>query len=183
MIFGDDVRTPEDVASAAWIAAACRGGLGSVGSLVPNHYPSLVRVQAPDPGGGGWWSAYRELYEIVASVGERHTSTPDRAWFAVWEGHVGAAMRQAARFDLPNRTDHLLEGAVSAVTQLRHPGSSAWRNPDLFWPDRREWFVATDVDFWALYVGGDGDFIGEVAARVPTRTEIVELDHPLVRED
>ena len=24
---------------------------------------------------------------IIASVGGRHTSTPDHAWFAVWEGH------------------------------------------------------------------------------------------------
>ena len=29
-----------------------------------------------------------------------------------------------------------------------------WRNPDLFWPDDRRWFIATDVDFWSLYIGG-----------------------------
>jgi hypothetical protein len=32
-------------------------------------------------------SRFREIFEVVASVGERHTSSPDRAWFAVWEGH------------------------------------------------------------------------------------------------
>jgi hypothetical protein len=56
-------------------------------------------------------------------------------------------------------------------------------SPDLFWPDDRRWFIATDVDFWSLYIGGDHDFITEVARSVPTRSEIVALDHQLEIED
>lgn len=216
MIFGDHVRPADTVASAGWIAGACRGVWWTVGALVPNQYPLILRVHAPDASVEDWWSAYRDLYEIIASIGERHTSSPDRAWFAVWEGHgfdtatthiawqgpldeersrlrdederhnaaIRAALLHVPRFDLPNRTYYLLGGPVTAATQLRHPGrSSDWRNPDLFWPDDRRWFVATDVDFWSLYIGGDDDFITELARNVPTRTEVVTLDRQLEIED
>jgi hypothetical protein len=224
MIFGDHVRSADTVAPAGWIAGACRGVWGTVGALVPNQYPLVLRVHAPDPSPGDWWSAYRDLYEIIASIGERHTSSAHRAWFAVWEGHgfdtatthiawqepplddatrrarveersrlraedehrdaaVRAALGQVPRFDLPNRTYYLLQGPVTAATQLRHPEPlGEWRNPDLFWPDDRRWFVATDVDFWSLYIGGD-DFITELASNVPTRTQIVTLDRQLEIED
>lgn len=225
MIFGDHVRSADSDAPAEWIAGACRGDWGTVGALVPNRYPLVMRVQAPNGSPGDWWSAYRDLFEIVASIGERHTSSPARAWFAVWEGHgfdtattliawhepplddethrareqqrarlraedehrnatIRAALGQVPSFDLPNRTYYLLEGPVTAATQLRHPGPSRdWRNPDLFWPDDQQWFVATDVDFWSLYIGGDDDLITEIGRNVPTRTEIVMLDRPLEIED
>lgn len=59
---------------------------------------------------------------------------------------------------------------------MLNPDGGHWRNPDLFWPDDRRWFVATDVDFWSLYIGGDEDFTGELAATVPTATCRVALD-------
>ena len=71
-------------------------------------------------------------------------------------------------FDLPIRTYYLLGGPVTAATHLRDPGEGIdWRNPDLFWPDDRRWFVATDVDFWSLYIGGHNDFIAELAEQPP----------------
>jgi hypothetical protein len=186
MIFGDRVAPAVTVAPAEWIAGACRGVWWTVGALVPNQYPLILHVQAPDPS-VEWWSAYRHLFEIIASVGARHTSTPNEAWFAVWEGHgfdSGAALRQVPRFDLPNRTYYLLAGPVAAATELRDPGlSGTWFRPDLFWPDDRRWFVATDVDFWSLYVGGDDDFITELAGCVSTASEIVTLGRPLEAED
>ena len=74
--------------------------------------------------------------------------------------------------------------ARRAAAQLRHSEpSNEWRNPDLFWPDDWRWFVATDVDFWSLYIGGDGDFVTELGSNVPTRSEIVTLDRQLEIED
>ncbi len=86
MIFGDHVSAAHSVAPAGWIAGSCRGSWGTVGALVPSHYLVVLRVHAPAPRPGDRWSDYRELFETVATVGERHTSTPERAWFAVWEG-------------------------------------------------------------------------------------------------
>lgn len=225
MIFGEGFSAPATVAPAHWIESACRGAWATVGALVPNQYPMILRLRAPDPMPGDWWPAYRALFEIVASIGGRHTDTPDRAWFAVWEGHgfanttthiawrdppfdddtrrrreqerarlrqedehrnaaIRSALNRRPQFHLPNRSYYLLGAPVSAVTQLRYPDSSTeWRNPDLFWPDDRRWFVATDVDFWSLYVGGDGDFIADLSNSVPTRAEIVTLSRQLEIED
>jgi len=86
MIFGQRVQATVTAAPAEWIAQTCREPFGSVGSLVPNRFPAVLRVQAPAPC-EDWWPAYRALFATIARIGERHTSTPDRAWFAMWEGH------------------------------------------------------------------------------------------------
>jgi len=222
MIFGD-VRAAGGIVPAEWIGPSRRGRPGSVGALLPNQYPSMLRVWAPDPCAGDWWSLYRDLFAAVASIGERHTSNPDRAWFAIWEGHgfdtattriahlgplsdadrreldrererlreedrrrnaaIGVALDSIPRFEVSHRAYYLLEGTVAAVTLLSYPGFDGWRNPDLFWPDDRRWFIATDVDFWSLYVGGEHDFIGELARHVSTRCEFVALDDQLEIED
>jgi hypothetical protein len=209
--------------STEWLERSCQGEWGTVGALVPNQYESLLRVDAPAATDGNWWTAYRDLFDSVASIGERHTSSPDRAWFAIWDGHgfdraetqrawreppsgeaerrkrdaererlrdedrgrnaaISTALKRIPRFDRPARSYYLLQGTVRAVTNLRYPDGDDWRNPDLFWPDDRRWFVATDVDFWSLYVGGPGGFIAEVANAAP-RSEPVALDLPLQAED
>ena len=58
---------------------------------------------------------------------------------------------------------------MSAVTHLRYPAVTEWPNQDLFWPDDRRWFAATDVDFWSVYVGGAPDFIDQLASTGPFR--------------
>lgn len=225
MIFGDHVEIPATAAAATWIARARRGEGGTVGALVPNVYESFLRVRAPSGEVVDWWARYRDLFGIVASIGERHTTSADRAWFAVWEGHgftnatthvawpdpapdeptrrARAAARarlreedhrrhaaterslsRVPRFELPHRTYYLIRGPVSAVTRLAEPGApETWRHPDLFWPDDRSWFVATDVDIWSLYVGGDPAFISAIGASVPTESAIVALDTRIEVED
>ena len=186
MIFGRHVEPAPSATPAEWIEERCGGVWGTVGALVPNQYPLILRASAPNPNSKDWWSAYRDLLGIVAEIGERHTSTPERAWLAVWDGDGFAetsALSEIPRFALPNRDYYLLEGSVAAATQLREPGSlSNWRRPDLFWPDDRRWFVAADVDFWSLYIGGSSGFISELAERVPTPSEIVPLSHWLEPE-
>ena len=111
MIFGDSVQAAASAAPAEWITDACRGAGWTVGALVPNQYPSIIRVRAPDAEIEDWWTAYRDLFEIVASVGEQHTSTADRAWLAVWEGHGfdSFASRVAWRGPLDDATRAALE--------------------------------------------------------------------------
>ena len=87
VIFGDSLRAAESTGPAEWIAATLRGQPGTVAALVPNVYESALRLQAPAPTPDGWWQLYRDLFEFVGSVGARHTTTPIRAWFAIWEGH------------------------------------------------------------------------------------------------
>ena len=123
----------------------------TVGALVPNHYRLVLRVRAPDPSIQDWCSAYRDLFDVIASIGERHTSSPDRAWFAVWEGHrfdnateTANRRRHAAR-ERPHtaqmeRADALLFGRVTYEMM-----ESAWRRPATgAWPD---WMDDTQIPF------------------------------------
>lgn len=224
MIFGDHVRVPASSAAAAWIGEACRGEWGTVGALVPNDYALHARVRAPSADHDDWWGEYRSLFAAVAAVGERHTSSSELAWFAVWDGHgwdtstthvavpgpldeagfrrlratqarlreedarrhaaVRAGLAAVPRFHVPHRTYHLLAGPVAAVVAIEEPGSPGrWQRPDLFWPNDRSWFVASDVDFWSLYVGGSERFVTELVEAVPTPAEVVTLDRRLEVED
>ncbi|MEZ5412625.1 MAG: hypothetical protein R2761_31610, partial [Acidimicrobiales bacterium] len=220
MIFGDDLKPAETAAPAEWLERACRGDWWTVGALVPNRYDAFLRVYAPAAEADEWWRSYRALFEVIASIGERHTSSPHSAWFAVWEGHgfketetriawrdlpmgererrardaererlrdgdrrrnagIGSLLNQIPRFERPGRTYYLLTGPVAAAGKLRYPDSDEWRNPDLFWPDDQRWFVATDVDFWSLYVGGSNGFIAELGGTLSTHAEPIGLDAPL----
>ena len=76
-----------------------------------------------------WWSAYRDLYEVVASIGERHTTSPHRAWFAVWEGH-GFADHHAHRLDGPIDDDTRRGRDDEPTSQRGHPRRAA-RRPDV----------------------------------------------------
>lgn len=227
MIFGDAVTSAPSAEPAGWLGAERSDDGGTVGWLVPARYDSIVRVAANEPC-DDWWTGYRELHRTVLAVGLRHTSSPDRAWFAVWEGHgftnwsahiawrdpapdeatrlareserdrvradarreiagIGSALARVTTFDAPHRRYYLLTGPVDAALELRDPARigapDGWRHPDLWWPDDRGWFVATDVDFWSLYVAGDAAFVGDIRAAVPTATEEVERRSPLVVED
>lgn len=86
------------------------------------------------------------------------------------------------RFDAPHRSYYLVTGAVADVRGLRYPSDDDWRNPDLWWPDDRSWFVATDVDCWALYVGGSVGFVAEIEAEAGTTVETVSPTDPVVTE-
>ncbi len=223
MNFGDAVVPADSLEPAAWIQREGDPELGRVGWLVPSRYTVLLRIYPPAPTPGDWWSLYRRLYSAVASIGARHTTTPSRAWFGIWEGHgfdtstthithpgpldetsreeiareqqalweedrrrnaaVRASLDRLLKFDRPARAYYLLSGGVASVTQLRYPDDSGWRNPDLFWPDDRSWFIGTDVDFWSLYVGGTEHFIEELARNIPTRCEPVTRATALEQED
>lgn len=92
---------------------------------------------------------------------------------------VGPALEAVLQFQLPDRNYYLLRGPLSALVGLRYPDVDDWKNPDLFWPDDRSWFAATDVDFWSLYVGGSAAFTHELSRSIPTPWESVVRDEPL----
>jgi len=54
-------------------------------------------------------------------------------------------------------------------------GAAAPQPPDLWWPEDRAWFVATDTDLSWLYVGGTTDLTNEL----PERTTPVGSTDPI----
>lgn len=87
VLFGESLSAAASTEPAEWISESIGGEPRTVGTLVPNRYESLVRLHAPDPTPDGWWERYRDLFVLVASLGASYTTTPTRAWFAIWEGH------------------------------------------------------------------------------------------------
>ena len=79
-----------------------------------------------------------------------HTSTPDDAWAAVWEGWTGhEGPSRARRVLIPERTMLLFQAPVAALRDLP---ATAWSTtpggvaPHLAWPADRAWCFACEVD-------------------------------------
>lgn len=114
-----------------------------------------------------------EVRSVLVTVLERHTQSPDQCWFAIWEGWGGieSVMQGVPTFDLPNRRYYLLEGPIHAAKESVDQG---WNNSvSLWWPNDREWCVATEVDFNTTYVGGSSACI---AALLSSDLEVYEVE-------
>jgi hypothetical protein len=113
------------------------------------------------------------LAELLAA----HTATPQRCWFAVWEGFGNLAVQLEAtpRLAMPQRPMLLLRGPLSAApTSLaRHPAD---QRASLWWPEDRSWCVATDVDLLSTYVGGSQECIASVVAADDIEAMVVPVD-------
>ncbi len=111
-----------------------------------------------------------------AELLEGFTETPDRCYFAIWEGYGqfspgGTAVLSRAgdvtrlmTLSPPNEVltadrmkgigrDYLLyAGALSAIGSFF---VNRWRDsPSIWWPADRRWCVSTDIDLDSTYVGG-----------------------------
>jgi len=150
--------------------AAANGRVAHAGM----QFPALVGKppHAPDVAQSGLFdrppvegALPRALVPPLVSVLSRRTRTPERCWFAVWEG-FGALpdhVRRAPRFELPQRSYRLLSGAVADLGSALPP--PWWQPPNLWWPEDRAWCVATEIDLHSTYVGGDTACTEELAAQ------------------
>jgi hypothetical protein len=86
----------------------------------------------------------------------RGTSTADRCYFAVWEGHgdlvVPAALEPT--LELPYRRYHVFSGPIEAAHTSFSVADFVHLSANLWWPADRAWCVATEIDFAWTYVGG-----------------------------
>lgn len=113
-------------------------------------YDSLPGVfdEAPEVG-----SLPVELTEPLIATFSRYTSTPDRCWFAVWDGFGGLLedVRLAPTFQLPGRRYHLLSGSLDAASETVEDAIGA-QSANLWWPDDHAWCVATEIDLNSTYI-------------------------------
>jgi hypothetical protein len=187
-VFGERLTAATSGEPAAWLPEAVNGSFGSVGGLLPGHYESYLLVESAPERIEDWWAAQRQIIAALAEVLSAYTETADEAWFAIWEGHSSrwdsvAALHQVPRFDLPHRTYYLITGQVIDVEHIWEPIARHWFRPDLWWPEDRQWFVATDVDFWCNYVGGSRTMTEAVTSRLPGLCRPITLDEALRAED
>lgn len=103
-----------------------------------------------------------ELASALVEVLRAHTTTPERCWFAVWEGW-GGFDPGTPRFVHPQRRYFLARGAIEAAESSV---LEDWvrQSPSMWWPDDRAWFVSTEIDFTYSYVGGTRECIDAILA-------------------
>lgn len=91
---------------------------------------------------------------------------------------VRRALEEVPTFDLPHRRYHLVGGRLLGVTGLTEPGSTRAQAPDLWWPDDRAWFVASDTDLAWTGVGGPRQLIVGLLDRFGDRAREISRDAP-----
>jgi hypothetical protein len=178
-----DVTPSDDVGPAGWIGPRLQPfGNVKVGSIIPTGFEAYARIETPNQ---------------LAGVLARHTSTPDRCWFCLWDGygdlHGPPAVAylyfwkegeprtpppppppppklRKSRVRLPNRDYLLFTGSVVE--------GEGWRDgPNLWWPDDRAWIVANEIDLdWYSLIGGTHELCTELIA---LGARPVTVDDPL----
>jgi hypothetical protein len=86
----------------------------------------------------------------------RTTTTPERCFFAVWEGFGGSAVPHTLtpKLELPQRAYHVFAGPVEGARTSFSGVYFDYQSANLWWPADHAWCVATEVDLAWTYVGG-----------------------------
>jgi hypothetical protein len=149
---------------------------------------SIARQHTTTPGlswfaiweGWGWTSSTSLFWSNGHGPNARFTrsSRRHRSRVADRQRHrrIRRGLEHVPQFDLPNRRYYLVHGPLPAAASIRDPGATRLQVPDLWWPDDRQWFVATDTDLDWTYAGGSQAFINEIAASFVDHTEVVHRD-------
>jgi hypothetical protein len=199
-------RTAGDVGTARWSTLARRTGVtigpntgfDEAAGAGPDH--SMPGGEDITPSSGTL--PVIELTALVATL-EYETSTADRCWFCFWDGwghwwseshsptwspdtdpEMVAAYRRKAderdrilrstpRVHAYARDYFLFAGPLRAVMPL----FDLWdQSPSLWWPDGREWCVATEIDGFSTYVGGSRECIERVLSSLYLEAIEVTVD-------
>lgn len=100
-----------------------------------------------------------EYARAVVPTLASHTTTPERCWFAIWDGWSGLpeSVTGAPTLATPYRRYYLRTGPVDAPLAWEHP-------VNLWWPDDRAWCLASEVDLDSTYLGGSRACVARLVA-------------------
>ncbi|HJW74072.1 MAG TPA: hypothetical protein VJ787_00170, partial [Thermoleophilia bacterium] len=97
---------------------------------------------------------------VLANLLRASTTTPDRCSIGVWEGYgwgPDSEWATAPVLEPDQRTFLVRVGSIDLVPTIGRQGSVGAlpaQPPTIIWPRDRAWFVASDPDLDATYVGG-----------------------------
>ena len=172
------VNYPAPAEPAGWIWARLnKYEPNKVGAVIPDCYDAYVRIAH---GGARRHNSPQPMpFEVLRSLCTylaRDTTTPDACWLCMWEGrrsrrrahlvdiatpkgttsHEGGRRLSGRRFRKagadPSTNHFLHKSPLAQVPALR--GYPSFVSPNLWWPEDRNWCVATEVDYPWTYVGG-----------------------------
>ncbi len=88
---------------------------------------------------------------------------------------------------LPHREYYVFRGGIDKVHLVGShiswsgPGQPYGNGPNLWWPDDRAWFVATEIDLVSTYVGGSAELVRAIVASPNLEAFEVAADGPYAR--
>jgi hypothetical protein len=122
------------------------------------------------------------LRNHMGRVLSRFTTTTNRVWFALWEGYGGLKSQSHTVWQVARRPGEVIERPVPSYRHpspeefearpgrpllelpyrrylvylgaLGELSSWRWEGPNLWWPQDRAWFLASEIDLVSTYVGG-----------------------------
>jgi hypothetical protein len=124
------------------------------------------------------WTGHAFLYDHgsdpratsgISPFISRHPDEPrptdeevDRALAEAWDRIIPTLTERPAApmLLLPHREYHLWTGTLTDAGAFRHQEQP----PNLWWPQDRSWFVGTEIDASATYVGGSDALVEAVCA-------------------
>ena len=163
----------QDVSQADWVNDSLKAvPRTTVGSLVPTAFDAYARVGYPlrntEPI-AAWHVQLDSLIEVLA----RSTNTPDKCWFAIWEGNTALdSIRDSApTADIAGYNYFLLKGSVSRAADTLNGLS-----PNLWWPTDHTWCVAQHFDFPCAYLGGSTATVADILDFAEAESTQVRVD-------
>ena len=146
------VQPAESTAPAEWLLG--RDDWWDLIRFGPSRFECYVRIAFEANDGRTQMPASPEdeepaLRQAITLLAE-HTSTPDNAVVAIWEGWTQGPEPRAPELAIPNRRMLLFTGPLAL---MRDAPALAWdhrgrvlQEPHLVWPDDRSWVLACEVD-------------------------------------
>ena len=139
----------------------------------PPGFDVYVRIAFADESESDEPGAEEDAVRTALATLVSHTSTPENAYAAIWEGWGGPdPVPEAPWVHIPHRAMLLFGGAVAV---LRDAAGLAWSGsaqdgvePHLVWPEDRSWCLACEVDEEIEFtVGCSIDAAQALAAALP----------------
>ncbi len=175
----------------AWIRSRLHPFGIEVGSVIPEGFQAYARIMhstAPYREVETWGSMPGHIAIRPIELLGPHTRTPEECWFGIWEGWAGLGAPFASAMPtlvLPGRNYHIMGGRLDeAAESLSDPADlHSHRSPNLWWPEDRSWFVATEIDLAWSFVGGTTACVDSVLGQPDLAARLTTPHDPIVTPD
>jgi hypothetical protein len=137
--FGPAVTAPANAEAAAWIDDRL-GRFGTVGGLVPSGFDRYLLVHRDRR-----TSALEDI-GVMSGLAAGHTTTPDRVWYAIWDGYGwGGASTVHYATTRPNRWRRRAARRQS-LNELQRIERALCHVPAIVLPHRRYYLLAGPLE-------------------------------------